>query len=195
MSEQAIVERIISDAEEEARAIIKEAEERAKATVADATTDAERNRLGTQAEVKAKAESIFDGKAAVARLDGAKILLAEKRGVIDEIYARALEKLLNMSEKETLSLCTRLLTEHAEEGDELVFADSFRYAQAVSALPVVKQKKLKVSTKRAKLDGGFMLCGKNSDKNLSYGAILAMDREEQQAQIASVIFQSGLING
>ena len=195
MSEQAIVERIISDAEEEARAIIKEAEERAKATVARATTDAERNRLGTQAEVKAKADSIFDGKAAVARLDGAKIMLAEKRGVIDEIYARALEKLLNLSEKETLSLCTRLLTEHAEEGDELVFADNFRYAQAVSALPVVKQKKLKVSTKRAKLDGGFMLCGKNSDKNLSYGAILAMDREEQQAQIASVIFNSGLING
>ncbi|MDE7296075.1 MAG: hypothetical protein K2N84_02300 [Clostridia bacterium] len=192
MSEQAIVERIISDAEEEARAIIAEAEERAKATVAGATTDAERNRRGTEAEVKAKADSIFDGKAAVARLDSAKILLAEKRGVIDEIYARALEKLLNLSEKETLSLCTRLLDEHAEEGDELVFADNFRYAQAVSALPVVKQKKLKVATKRAKLDGGFMLCGKHSDKNLSYGAILAMDREEQQAEIASVIFNSGL---
>ncbi len=82
----------------------------------------------------------------------------------------------------------RLLTEHAEEGDELVFAENFRYAQAVSALPIVKEKKLKVSTKRVTLDGGFMLCGKSSDKNLSYGAILNMDREEKQAEIASVIF-------
>ena len=192
MSEQAIVERIISDAEEEARAIINEAEERAKATVAEANVRAERNRKGTEAEVKAKAESICDGKAAAARLDGAKILLAEKRGVIDQVYARALEKLLNLSERETVFLCTRLLEEHAEEGDELVFADNFRYAQAVSALPLVKEKKLKVSSKRATLDGGFMLCGKNSDKSLSYGAILAMDREEKQAEIASVIFNTGL---
>ncbi len=194
MSEQAIVERIISDAEEEARAIIREAEERAKATVAEANTRAERNRRGTEAEVKAKAESIFDGKAAAARLDGAKILLGEKRGVIDRVYARALEKLLNLSERETLYLCKRLIEEHAEEGDELVFADNFRYVQAVSALPIVKEKKLKVSTKHATLDGGFMLCGKNSDKNLSFGALLAMDREEKQAELASVIFNSGIIN-
>lgn len=188
MSEQAIVERIISDAEEEARAIINEAEERAKATVAEANTRAERNRQGTEAEVKAKAESISDGKAAAARLDGAKILLGEKRGVIDQVYARALEKLLNLSERETLYLCKRLIDAHAEEGDELVFAENFRYVQAVSALPQVKEKKLKVSTARAPIDGGFMLCGKNSDKNLSYGALLSMDREEKQAEIASVIF-------
>lgn len=192
MNEQAIVERIISDAEKEAQAIIDEAEERAKATVAEANTRAERNRRGTEAEVKAKAESIFDGKAAAARLDGAKILLGEKRGVIDEVYARALGKLLELSEKETLYLCGRLLDDHAEEGDELVFAENFRYAQAVSALPQVKEKKLKVSSKRAKLDGGFMLCGKNSDKNLSYGALLSMDREEKQSEIASVIFNSGI---
>lgn len=190
MSEQAIVERIISDAEQEAQAIIKEAEERANKTVAEANARAERNRQGTEAEVKAKAESIFDGKAAAARLDGAKILLGEKLGVIDEVYARALDKLLNLSEKDTLFLCKRLLDEHAEEGDELVFADNFRYAQAVAALPVVKEKKLKVSTKHATLDGGFMLRGKNSDKNLSYGAILALDREEKQSDIASVIFNS-----
>ena len=195
MNEQAIVERIISDAEEEARAIITEAEERAKATIAEANTRAERNRLGTEAEVKAKAQSIFDGKAATARLDGAKILLQEKRSVIDEVYARAKEKLLSLGEKETLLLCTRLLGEYAEEGDELVFAENFRFSQAVSALPVVKEKKLKVSKQHARLDGGFMLCGKNADKNLSYGALLSLDREEKQSEIASVIFRDGLIDG
>ena len=188
MNEQAIVERIISDAEQEAQAIIGQAEERAKATVAEANLRAERNRQGTEAEVKAKAESIFDGKAAAARLDGAKILLGEKRGVIDEVYARALNKLLELGEKDTLFLCARLLEEHAEEGDELVFAENFRFAQEVAALPIVKEKKIKVSAKRTKIDGGFILRGKNSDKNLSYGALLSMDREEKQAEIASVVF-------
>ena len=63
--------------------------------------------------------------------------------------------------------------------------------QDVSALPVVREKGLKVSPKSAKIDGGFMLCGKNSDKNLSYGALLAQDREEYQAEIASKIFITG----
>lgn len=195
MSEQAIVERIISDAEEEARQIISDAEEKAKATIAEANVRVERNKQGTEAEVKAKAQSIFDGKAATARLDGAKILLGEKRGVIDALYSRALEKLLGLGETETLSLCTRLLTEYAEEGDELVFAENFRYEKSVAALPIVKEKKLKISKEHAAIDGGMILSGKNSDKNLSYGAILAMDREEQQARIASVIFDSGTLNG
>lgn len=188
MNEQAIVERIISDAEEEARAIIKEAEERAEATVAEANLRAERNRQGTEAEVKVKADGIYDGKAAAARLDGSKILLGEKRGVIDEVYARALKKLVDLGEKDTLYLSGRLLSEFAEEGDEIVFAENFRFAQQVSALPVIKEKKLKVSVKHAKLDGGFMLLGKVSDKNLSYGALLAADREIYQAEIASIIF-------
>ena len=188
MNEQAIVERIISDAEEEARAIINEAEERSAETIAEANRRAERNKQGTEAEVKAKADGIFDGKAATARLDGAKILLGEKRGVIDKVYADALEKLVSLSEKETLFLCGRLLQEYAEEGDEIVFAENFKYAQAVSALPIVKEKKLKVSTKHVKLDGGFMLCGKISDKNLSYGALLLADREIYQAEIAAKVF-------
>ena len=58
MNEQAIVERIISDAEEEARAIIKEAEARFAQTVAAANERAERNRRGTEAEVRAKAVEI-----------------------------------------------------------------------------------------------------------------------------------------
>ena len=188
MNEQAIVERIISDAEEEARAIIKEAEARFAQTVAAANGRAERNRRGTEAEVRAKAVAVSDGKAASARLDGAKILLGEKRGVIEEVYARALKKLVGLGEKETLYLSARLLGDYAEEGDEIVFAENFPVAQNVAALPVVKEKKLKVSARRAKLDGGFMLCGKVADKDVSYGAILAADKEKRSSEIAAVIF-------
>ena len=143
MNEQAIVERIISDAEEEARAIIKEAEARFAQTVAAANGRAERNRRGTEAEVRAKAVAVSDGKAASARLDGAKILLGEKRGVIEEVYARALKKLVGLGEKETLYLSARLLGDYAEEGDEIVFAENCPFAQNVAALPVGKEKSLK----------------------------------------------------
>lgn len=35
------------------------------------------------------------------------------------------------------------------------------------------------------IDGGIFLKGKISDKDLSYGALLALDREEYQAKIAA----------
>ena len=94
-----------------------------------------------------------------------------------------------MNKADAVFLANRLLSAYAEDGDEIVFAENYRFVQEVSALPVVREKGLKVSPKSAKIDGGFMLCGKNSDKNLSYGALLAADREEFQADIAVSLFK------
>ena len=188
MSEQAIVEKIIADAKTEAQAIIADAEKKAAATVAAANTRAERRLQGEKKASEKKAESILDGKAATARLDSAKILLGEKRAVIDEVYARALKNLQELGKAEALHLISKLLEEYAEEGDEVRFAENFKYAADASKLDIVKEKKLKVSAKRADIDGGLLLVGKNSDKNLSFGALLAADREENQAAIAAQIF-------
>ena len=188
MSEQAIVEKIIADAEREAQAIIAAAEKRAEATIATANARAEKRKQGEKAAADKKAESILEGKAATARLDCAKIMLGEKRAVIDEVYARALKTIRQMGTAEAVHLFEGLLKEYAEEGDEIVFAENFAYAQDVSKLGIVKEKKLKVSSKKADIDGGCLLIGKNSDKNLSYAALLAADREENQASIAALIF-------
>ena len=188
MSEQAIVEKIIADAEKEAQAIIADAEKKAEATVAAASSRADKRRQGEKAAADTRAESILEGKAATARLDCAKILLGEKRAVIDEVYARALKCLQELGKAEALHLISKLLTEYAEEGDEVVFAENFKYAQDSAKLDIVKEKKLKISAKTAKIDGGLLLVGKNSDKNLSFSALLSADREENQADIAAKIF-------
>ena len=188
MSEQAIVEKIIADAKQEAEAIIADAEKKAQGTIAAANARAERRKQGEKTAADKRTESILDGKAATARLDSAKILLGEKRAVIDEVYARATANLLALGKAEALHLYGRLLEEFAEEGDEVVFAENFKYAQDASKLDIVKEKKLKISAKKANIDGGLLLVGKNSDKNLSFSALLAADREEHQAEIAAAIF-------
>ena len=188
MSEQAIVEKIIADAEKEAQAIIADAEKKAEGTLLAANARAERRKQGEAAASEKRAESILEGKAATARLDCAKILLGEKRAVIDEVYARALKEMQNLSKGEELHLFERLIEEFSEEGDEVLFAQNYKYAEEASKLDIVKEKKLKVSAKRADIDGGILLVGKNSDKNLSYSALLAADREEHQASIAAKIF-------
>ncbi len=194
MSKEAILERIISDAQAAADATVAEAEGRAAEIIAEAEARATRDRQGTSAIIAERSKAIADGKAAAARLDAAKVMLAAKRGVIDAVYARALEKLKALPQKDAVRLAEGLLLSYTEDGDELVFATNFAYKAQVLKLAVVAEKKLKNSGKTADIDGGFILIGKNSDKDLSYGALLALDREERQAEIAAKLFSDGVSN-
>lgn len=188
MGKEDIIQRILSDATAAADAIVSEAEKKAAEICDEAKKVAERRARGTEAEINERAKSIADGKSATARLDCAKALLAEKRRVIDEIYADALVKMNALTQKDAVLLADRLLNLYAEQGDEIVFADGYKYAEQVSKLDVVREKALKLSRKPANIDGGFILVGKTCDKDVSYAALLAADREERQAELAAEIF-------
>ena len=190
MGKEEIVNRILSDAEAEAAEILRTANERAAEIINAANKRASAERAEAEKEAGGRAKRISEGKAASARLDSAKILLAEKRRVIDEIYASALKKLLELKEKDALKLLEKLLTAHAEQGDEVVFAKNFAYANGVVALPVIKERKLKISAECAEIDGGCILRGKLCDKDLSYGALLNADKEEYQSDIAASLFNN-----
>lgn len=98
--------------------------------------------------------------------------------------------MISLSEEECLALTDRLLKAYAEEGDEIFFAASYLYIPAAARLPVVTEKKLKISAEKAAVRGGFVLRGTASDKDLSYETLLAADRDEHQADIAAEIFKT-----
>ena len=188
MGKEEIITRILSDAESEAAEIVSSAEERAREITAVAKARAAEDMAEAEAEAAERAKRISDGKAAAARLECAKILLAEKRRVMDEIYADALKELLSLNEKGSLKLLESLLDDNAEEGDIIVLAKNFAYASGVEKLPVIKKRNLTIANERADISGGCLLRGKKSDKDLSYSALLAADKEEYQAEIAAQLF-------
>ena len=173
MSTQVLVERILADAKTEADAIVAEAVAKAEKIFAEATARAEKYRQATEVEVGEKCKSILEKRAAAARLDSAKVLLREKRKVLDAIYDEALSRLLELSKEESVKLIASLLACYAEEGDEIVLAE----------------KGLTVAEKTEDFSGGIRLQGKISDKDLSYDALLLADREENQAKIAAELFK------
>ena len=189
MGTQNVVERILSDARNEARSIMEEAENKAAKTLADASLRAEKLRGQAERDVATKRESILEKRAADARLDSAKHLLKEKRKVMDAIYDEALSRLLELSKEESLRLVASLLEAYAEEGDEIYFAKNFRYENEVEILPIVLEKKLCISSEKLLIDGGFVLKGKICDKDLSFKALLAADKDEYQAELARKIFK------
>ena len=164
------------------------AEEKAAAIIAEANLRAQKEKDETQKEVKEKSDSVYEKRAAAARLEATKILLAEKRKVLDSVYALALERLVCLEAEQAIALSERLLKAYAEDGDEIVFAENFKYAKEVALLPIVSERKLIVSRAKLKIDGGFVLKGKKADKDLSYGALLKADRDEYQAELAREIF-------
>ena len=190
MSKERISEKILSDAENEGRAIEESAKKRGEEMIALAMERAEKERRETEREVKEKTKSVYEKKEASARLESSKILLLEKRKVIDGIYAIAKERLITLEKEEAVALATKLLTRYAEEGDEILFATYYKYVAEVALLPVVATKNLKISKDRANIDGGFLLLGKKADKDLSYGALLNADREAYQADLAREIFKT-----
>lgn len=195
MSVESIVERIRSDGKTEAEAILAAGKRKAEETENGAKAEAERLRRETESDVEKRAAAVAAHFAATARLDVKKIMLAARKKAVENVYAEAKKRLIDLGEEETLTLFNRLLCLYAEEGDAVLFADGFRYTEGVKLLPVFAEKKLKAVSDGAafagvKIDGGLYLAGKTADKDLSFDALLKADREENESRIAAELFGS-----
>lgn len=190
MSKELIRERILSDAADEAQAIERSAKEKGDEIIALAMAKAEKERHETEAEAKEKFDSVQEKRAAAARLESSKIWLAEKRKVIDAIYALALERLVTLEKEQAVLLAERLIEKYAEKDDEIVFAENYKFVAEIALLPIVEKLELKISKNRIAISGGFILKGIKADKDLSYSALLATDRETYQAELAREIFKT-----
>lgn len=193
MSVESIVERIRSDGKTEAEAILAAGKRKAEETENGAKAEAERLRRETESDVEKRAAAVAAHFAATARLDVKKIMLAVRKKAVENVYAEAKKRLIDLGEEETLALFNRLLCLYAEEGDAVIFADGFRYTEGVKLLPVFAEKKLKAVSDGAafagvKIDGGLYLAGKTADKDLSFDALLKADREENESRIAAELF-------
>ena len=189
MSTQQIIERIRADALAEAQAIVADAEEKA----AKLRAESEERITAMEQEARNEAEErravILEKKAATARLDSAKLLLREKRKVINTVYDEALSRLMDLNKEDSVALVGRLLEAYAEQGDEVYFSKNFTYEDEVKLLPVFEEKKLRISAEKLSIEGGMRLKGEKADKDLSYAALLNADREEYQAELAKKIFR------
>ena len=188
MSLDTLKERILSDAEKEAAALLEAAAEKAAKIEAEAERTAKEDRAREESEVAERIRALEEGSAATVRLEAKKFNLKERRRVIDTVYARALDALLALPEKQSIELLTALLKEYSEAGDEVALAENYPYPAA--AEKAVAKMGLKLSSARAKIKGGFYLYGKKCNRDISYETLLNADREEHQAELAAKLFKS-----
>ncbi len=196
MQAEQVIEKILSDARAEAAKIAKEAADKAAAERATLDAQLADYRKQTESLVAKAAEDEKSHILAQARMEAAKAHLAEKASILDEVFARAKQRLAELPDNEYRELMARLMVEAAETGDEevVVGAEEHRIDQGlihdVNGRLAGQGKKgnLKLASDRHRLAGGFVLRRGKIKTNVSLGPLVDQSRTELEIDLAKQLF-------
>jgi len=182
-----IVEKILSDANKTADEILSNAylkSDETKQTCQDFLSS-EKSKLDEI--LSAKKAEIAEKYSVLLRIEKRKMLLKTKQDIVKIFKQNVLEYILELSKKDTVDLYKKLIEKYAEK-DEIVLLTSKKITcDDIEKLSVVKKLNLKVKNGKGD-EEGFVLVGKNCDKNLCFKYLIDSVYEENQIKIDSILF-------
>ncbi len=193
-----IIGRIESDTRSEIDALGARTDEQVKAIGEGYERVAQQAYFTTCSNGKKAAETQLARMASADSLEAKKALLAQKQALLDETFARALDKLCALPEQEQCSLLIKLAVEGSTTGrEELVFSapDRARYGKKVviaanEALEKAgKTANLTLSESSRDIRGGLFVKNGNIENNCSFEMILRLLREQLAAETAKLLFE------
>ena len=182
-----LAERIVADAQAEAKATLDESGAAVRAILAESEKAVAQQRVELNAKREAEKESILGGYRTRAALDGRKSALAKKRDVIDRAFAGAYQAMLALSSDQRKQICARLLRAETEGGETVVPAAKDR-AVIESILASMPERKLTLAKENASFDGGFLLLANGYEKDCSFASLLQMIRDEEETNVSKLLF-------
>lgn len=190
MSKEAIIDKILSDANLKADAIIGEANEKADEIISIAAAQCKEYLQQNNAEIDKLTLDIDARSRSVAELDARKLLLAAKTQVLDSVYAKTLEKLRNLDKEQYSALIFSML-ENAKDGDVVTISEREKDIITKESLADFAQKKgisLTLADKFGDFDGGVVISENGVDNNFTLEVEVALLREQTETKIAKEIF-------
>lgn len=188
---QAIIDKILGDAEQAARDNLARAEETAREMTERAQAEADRYCAQQADKPAAVADEWKTRRATVDRLDARKHALSVKKQLIDELYAQAVETLRNDRREAYLHWIARAIAAAADDGDEVVVCEADRKivtAKFVRSVASDCGKSLTLSERVGNFAGGVTLVGKYCDKNLTVESELQLSRDDCEARLEQILF-------
>lgn len=191
--------KILEDAQNEADTIINSAKQEAERILAEAHKAAERESRDVLAKADAEAGEARRKIMAMAELDMRKGLLAVKQEMVDAAFDAALRHLKSLEDEEFEKVIGAMLEKAVVTGAEEIIVspeDSRRFTPEF--LEKVNQQltrrrgekaMLKLSGETRNISGGFILKGEGLEINNSFDAIIRMERDEIESEIARILFE------
>ncbi len=191
-SSKVILDKIINDNTAIINENIKKANDTASEIISKAQADADAQVADFKSGLKAEYNEILRRGEVVANLDAKKILMSAKSKAVDNLFQKTLEQLALLDKKKYLAIIENLLKKYAEDGDIVIISsqDKGKITQKfVDDMAKNMGIKLSLAKDFGSFNGGVILAGKNSDKNLSFDMELLQLREECETQISSMLFE------
>lgn len=194
MNADQVVEKILADANAEASKILRQADD--ELSKQQAGFDAQLKSFQDETAKMAK-ESAEDKKMrmmAGARMLASREILKTKHAVIETVFAKAAEKLLQLDDNSYLALMEQLLIKAVESGNEEVIAavgENRINADFVNRVNANLGDKGKLSFSGEKCHGraGFILRHGSIDTNSTLDVLLGQAKSELEIKIAKELFQ------
>ncbi|MDE6189496.1 MAG: hypothetical protein K2G37_04345 [Clostridia bacterium] len=189
-NKDAIIQKIIDDANKAADDNIREAEETASQVLARAQKEVDRYLDANADKADALYADALSRSGVVANLDCKKLTLNAKKEVIAKVFDEAAAE-IKADKKGYLALVEKMIVTCCDDKDEVVVCESddkIITKKFVDDISKKVAKKLTKSSTFGDFKGGVMLVGKNYDKNLTLDLELEGVREKVESKIVEILF-------
>lgn len=189
-NKEAIIQKIIDDAEKVAQSNIDEAEKTAAQILDRAKREVEKYKNDNLTKADDLYADALERSKVVSNLDCKKLLLNAKKATIDKAFQEAVDDIMK-DKKGYLSLIEKMISSCAEDGDKVVVCkddEKVITKKFVSDLAEKTGKKISLSKDFGDFKGGVILEGKNYDKNLTLELELSAIRQDTEKKISEILF-------
>ena len=189
-NKEAIIQKILDDAEKVAKGNIDEAEKTAKQILDRANREVEKYRHDNLTKADDLYADALERSKVVSNLDCKKLLLNAKKATIDKAFEEAVDDIMK-DKKGYLSLIEKMISSCAEDGDEVIVCkedEKVITKKFVTDLAKKLDKKITRADEFGDFKGGVILAGKNYDKNLTLDIELSAIRQETESKISKILF-------
>jgi V/A-type H+-transporting ATPase subunit E len=195
MNAEQVVNKILSEAHQQASAIAEQAAQKNDAQTRQLEQELSAYRAETERQAKDAAEDKRSRMLAAARMDNARALLAAKGELLNEVFKRAEQRIVQMPDDAYRALMVKLMVQAVQTGDEevIVGKDERRInddliKQVNRQLGAGFRGNLRLSDKRADIKGGFILSRGKVRMNGSVEVLIDRLREAMETELAAELF-------
>ncbi|HAP31827.1 MAG TPA: V-type ATP synthase subunit E [Firmicutes bacterium] len=190
-------EKIIAEAEAQAKRLLEEARQRADTIVAHGEREGTSKKDALLAQARAQAEERKRRALTITELDARKQILAAKEELIEDTFNQALARLQALDREKYRELVFPMILAAVQRGDEeiivspeqkIFFDASFMEKLNTTLRQQGKKGEIALSGTTRLLKGGFVLQAGEVEINNSFDSLLRMQRDLLEPAVAGMLF-------
>ena len=187
-----IVRQLNADAQAEADAVLEKARAQAAEITARYRAQAEKEAADLAARSEKAAAEREERLVSAAQMEARKTILATKQEVMEQVYDRALEKLLSLPQEQYTDVLAKLLAQAAPQGrGEVIFSARDRETVGAAAVAAANSRSggaLTLAQETAPIRGGFILRDGSVEVNCAFDTLVRLQKAETAGQVARQLF-------